>query len=257
MEKIYVPDEYKSDVTYVTTCDNSFNTNLHTWEEYPLDFKQVGVLQNLQPILQKVTYESFQSKDVTFSLSELQATILQSTHYFLLSHKVSNQIIGFAFINSPYNTLFAGKFCYINKIAISSAFQGQHFASQFRKLLLGKGFTWLCARTQNPAIMHNFSVNSIKTFPFENFYTATVDGKIVLEFILQNIPQVIDSAKYDESKFDKQTGIFKGLYGHPLGNNYQNKCNKFKPEADLLHYWQFSPKQGDAILVTSYFNLNK
>lgn len=255
MQTVNIPFKNKMESTLVTTHSNSIPLHTYEWEEFPTAFDQLPKLLILQPVLQEITYNSFQSKNVSFSISELEKAFLQSTNYFLLTNKTTKNIIGFAFINSPYATLFDGKFCYINKIAISSAFQGQGFASQFRKLLLDKGFTWLCARTQNPAIMHNFSANSIKTFPFKTFYSTTGEGENVMEFILKYIPQVIDSTKCEETKFDKQTGIFKGLYRHPLGNNYNNKSDKFINEASLLDNWRFDPIQGDAILVTSYFKL--
>jgi len=232
--------------------------DIYSWYEFPIDIEQCTVIRQLQPSLQVVTHESFQSTNVSFSLEDIEDTIRQSTTFFLLKNIKDGTIAGFAFIYVIPFQSNDEKLCFINKLAISSKFQGMRFASQFRNLLLKKEtFAWIAARTQNPAIMYNFSKNAINVYPFKEAYSGTDDGRKILEFIAQNIPQVKDSFKIGKVAIDITTGICKGYYKGNLGNNYVNKSENFIIEMSQLDTWNFSATNGDAILITSSFkNLN-
>ncbi|MEZ4927896.1 MAG: hypothetical protein R3A50_16555 [Saprospiraceae bacterium] len=199
--------------------------------------------------LQSITQDGFGTKDVSFSKDKLEVALSTSTHVALLKHQLTGIIGGFAFYFISDEPLLVGKYAYINKVCVSKIIQGRGYSYELAKEILSdRGIAWLGARTQNPQLIKVLTKYASLTYPLDVTYDK-VDGKAILSFIRNFIPQVNQSSN---SQMDSVTGICKNYYGNRLGDFPITPTVNFIEQR--LAEMSFSRVQGDAVLISAFIN---
>lgn len=215
----------------------------YRWHSSPVTYNTRQYLLKQQSSLSAVTANGFQSSNVVFDAEKIVKALANSTHFALLVGE-NGRVYGFAF----YFVVPAKRYAYLNKMCIVKDAQCNGLGYDFlKKLIQEHHIKWLGGRTQNLGVINLYSRLATYLYPFSADY-KTAFGQRIQDYALSTVPQLYKTAV----EIERDSGIYRGLYGSKLGNVTKKKTSPFIQQIQQkLASYGFDNKAGDSVLLTA------
>jgi len=226
-------------------CEDDMNKKL----DYIWQFRHLNNLEpddKLAESIHEVFLNGFGLKE-GWSKEGIRKALRRSTILGLLADS-SDHLGGYAMYTIPDAPLMGTYFIWEDAICLKKEVQGNNLSSNVwnmsASLYPNRKFGWIGGRTQNPLVVKRYSkLGSL--YPFESTYEQG-DGKLVMDYLLQNIAEV-----KDVKQLDKDHGICHFVYREGRLGDYSMQVNDIEPYEKQLSEWGFHREQGDAVVIVS------